>query len=40
MEVLRELADDIVPTGVSYGGDTVDANVAFDVGPFSYSPNN
>ncbi|XP_052161226.1 uncharacterized protein LOC127778647 [Oryza glaberrima] len=35
MEVLRELADDIVPTGVSYGGDTVDAYVAFDVGPFS-----
>uniref|UniRef100_A0A0D3GUW6 Uncharacterized protein n=1 Tax=Oryza barthii TaxID=65489 RepID=A0A0D3GUW6_9ORYZ len=35
LRVLRELADDIVPTGVSYGGDTVDAYVAFDVGPFS-----
>uniref|UniRef100_A0A0E0LPQ3 Uncharacterized protein n=1 Tax=Oryza punctata TaxID=4537 RepID=A0A0E0LPQ3_ORYPU len=39
MEVLRELAD-ILPTGVSYGGDTLDAYVAFGVGPFSYSPNN
>ncbi|KAF0907653.1 hypothetical protein E2562_020428 [Oryza meyeriana var. granulata] len=35
VDILRELTDSL-PTGVSYGGNTLDAYIVFGVGPFSY----